>query len=459
MVLLGTVLAAGSASAAPREVQVQVMTGERLGPMEMDRFALGQGGLSPEPMWEDRAAEVRALHPRVIRLFVQEYFDLLPERGRYHFDTLDQSVDLILKAGAKPLMSLCMKPHALFPKVDQDVVEPTDYGEWERLISALVRHYRERGSGIRYWEVGNEPDLGEPGGCPYRFTPEAYARYYQHTVAAILREDPQAKVGGPALASPGSPILPALLEACERDKTPLHFVSWHIYNTDPTAIRGTIDSVRALVAKHPALHPELVLDEWNMDLFSPPEDPRYQPCYIAEVAYQMREGGLDLSCYYHLRDYHVEESLFRGFMSAEGAAFMARWWNRNLQVDGLFDYQSTVRPSYFTLKLLARLTGERLRLTSSDARLHGFAAREPSLGDTLVLLWNFSSEPAHVSVELRDLPSGRVARRLRLDAQAPNPEENSRLRRLPTLQLQSTSPKAETDLEPYGLEFWSIERP
>jgi len=29
----------------------------------------------------------------VIRLFIQEYFNLLPERGRYHFDTLDRSVN------------------------------------------------------------------------------------------------------------------------------------------------------------------------------------------------------------------------------------------------------------------------------------------------------------------------------------------------------------------------------
>ena len=31
----------------------------------------------------------------------------------------------------------------------------------------MVRHYKERGSGIRYWEVANEPDIGEDGGCPY----------------------------------------------------------------------------------------------------------------------------------------------------------------------------------------------------------------------------------------------------------------------------------------------------
>ena len=71
-------------------------------------------------------------------------------------------------------MCLCMKPRVLFPAVNQDVVEPSDYGEWERLIASLVTCYKDRGAGIRYWEVANEPDIGESGGCPYRFKPESY---------------------------------------------------------------------------------------------------------------------------------------------------------------------------------------------------------------------------------------------------------------------------------------------
>ena len=70
-------------------------------------------------------------------------------------------------------MPLLQAASVLFPTVDQDRVEPDDYGEWERLISSLVKHYRNRGAGIRYWEVANEPDIGESGGCPYRFKPES----------------------------------------------------------------------------------------------------------------------------------------------------------------------------------------------------------------------------------------------------------------------------------------------
>src|SRR6478672_2013225 len=93
-------------NAQNRTADVRVNANDKLGPLEIDRFALGQGGLSEEPMWADRAAEIRALRPRLIRLFIQEYFDLLPAHGRYHWKTLDESVDLILKTGARPLMCI-----------------------------------------------------------------------------------------------------------------------------------------------------------------------------------------------------------------------------------------------------------------------------------------------------------------------------------------------------------------
>src|SRR5262249_10482248 len=156
--------------------------------------------------------------------------------------TLDRSVDTILRAGAKPLMCICFKPGVLFPTVDQDRVEPEDYEEWERLITHLVRHYKNRGAGIQYWAIANEPDIGDPGGCLYRFQRDSYVRYSQHPTPAILRADAEARVGGPALANVRSPILPALLDVADDDiaKTPLHFISWHIYSSDPGRVRGTI---------------------------------------------------------------------------------------------------------------------------------------------------------------------------------------------------------------------------
>ena len=455
--LLLVLLSATSAWAQTQTAQVQVDFAARLGALDMSKMALGQGGLSEQPIWADRVAEVRALHPRVIRLFIQEYFNLLPAPGRYHFETLDRSVETILATGAKPLMCVCFKPSVLFPKINQDIVEPNDYGAWEELIAALVRHYLERHGGGWYWEVANEPDIGEDGGCPYRFKPDSYQRYYQHTAAAILRSDPAARVGGPALASSRSPILPALLDFCSTNATPLHFVSWHIYSSDPKAVRGTIDYVKDLLRKHPTLHPETFLDEWNMDLFNPPLDPRFQPCYVAEVIWQMKEAGLDYSCYYHLRDWYVDFDTFAPFFSNQGTAFMARWWNRMPQFDGLFDYQNQVRPAYFTFKLLSRLAGQRLKLTSTHPAVHGFATRDDQLRMENLVLWNFQASPLEIELTLTNLAKDTRIRHLTLDAQAVSSDENARLRPEPFANLKKGDPHLALKLDPYAVHYWSFE--
>lgn len=448
---------AAQAQTRPREVAVRVDFSRRTGPMEIGKIALGQGGLADEPMWESRIAEVRALRPRLIRLFVQEYFDLLPAKGRLHFDTLDRSVETILKTGAKPLMCLCFKPKLLFPKIDQDVVEPNDSKEWGRLIAGLVTHYRERGAGIQYWEVANEPDIGESGGCPYRFQPDSYVRYYRQTVAAILRADPAARVGGPALAGVHSPILPALLDVCEKDRLPLHFVSWHIYSSDPQQIRKTIDFARDLLRKHPALKPETVLDEWNMDLMNPNLDPRFQPCFLLETAWQMKDAGLDWSCYYQIRDSHVNPDQFAPFMSPSGTAFMARWWNWMPQFDGLFDYQNRVRPSYFAFKLLSRLTGERVGLTTTDPAVHGFATHDGTFRVDNILLWNDAGGRVRLSLNLEGLPEATLMRHIMLDPSGPSDDENARLRPSPSKRLKQRDHQIQVELGPYGVEAWSFE--
>ena len=135
---LGVLLLPAAASAEP--VELVIDSAHPAGEIDLTRYSLGQGGLSHEPMFDVHLDQVARLKPRTIRLFVQEYFDLYPERGRYHWDTLDRSLENILATGAKPLMSLCFKPRILYPQTDQDIVHPTDYAEWEALIEALVRH-------------------------------------------------------------------------------------------------------------------------------------------------------------------------------------------------------------------------------------------------------------------------------------------------------------------------------
>jgi hypothetical protein len=425
-------------------------------PLHIEHFGLGQGGLSDEPIWGDRVPEIRALHPRLIRLFVQEYFDVMPAQNRFSWTKLDRSVDIIIATGAVPIMTLAIKPRVLFPKIDDTITDPTDYALWQNLITGMVLHYKARTSQSFYWEIANEPDIGERGGCPYKFTPEGYTRYYASTATAIRKGDSGAKIGGPALANPESSILPALLEACRRDHLPLDFVSWHIYNNDPLRIRATIDRKKQQLAGFPELHPETILNEWNMSLRNTERDPRFQPAFVAETTWQMMDAGLDYSCYYHIRDYHVRLDQFLQIMSPRGAMDMAWWWNRKPQFDGLFDYQNRVRPAFFLFKLLSRLTGQRLPVTSSDKQVHGFASWDAGIRKYSILFWNFSPRSSAVKLTITGAPSALTAAPEQLDSLAPSDDENIRLKPMDEIAVGQGNSSFSLNLEPYGIYFWEL---
>jgi len=127
------------------------------------------------------------------------------------------------------------------------------------------------------------------------------------------------------------------------------------------------------------------------------------------------------------------------------------------QFDGLFDFQNTPRPSYFAFKLLARLGGERLDLTSSHPAIHGFAAQDDQLRMYNVILWNFSDKSNAVHLTFSALPKDLRMRHLVFDALAGSNDENRRLRPAPPVSVKRGDHHLTTQLEPYGIQFWSLE--
>ena len=441
-----------------RSATITVDFGRNLGPMEIDKMALGQGGLSSDPMWEERVREIRSLNPRIIRFWAEEYFHPMSAPGSYSFAAVDRAIEPILKVGATPLVSLNFKPRALFPVIDEKNLTPANWNQWEDLIHRFVKHYVDQGHTGWYWEVIGETDCGEGGGCPYLGTPETYPPFYDHTVAAVLRADPTAKVGGPALGSCHSPILPALLEHCDSGRIPLHFVSWHIYSNNPLDIRGTVDHVKSLLQKHPTLKVETILDEWCLmfGVNTQGTDPRFHCCFIPETIWQMKNAGLDYSCYYQIRDYHVDMKEFAQFFTPKGAAFMTRWWNRMPQPGGLFDFQNTMRPAYFSFKLLSRLTGNRVPAESTDDKVHALATDDPVFRMRHLLFWNFSGTPVKVKLVLENVPAQSKAVPFVLDPLIPSNDENHRIRMSEEFDLPSGACTRELELAPWEVHLWYV---
>lgn len=450
-------MAAQNVPQSDRSLSVTLNLNNATGPMEIERFSLAQGGLSDDPMWANRTAEIRGLRVKLIRTFVQEYFNLLPQHGRYDFAKLDETVDTVRQAGAEPLMDLTIRPNLLYPSRDPKVIYPNSWDEWDNLIYELVKHYKGRDAGIKYWEVGDECDIGALSGAPYDCTPENYAIYYQHTIKAIRRADPYAKVGGPTAARYDTPVLTYLVAYCAKNHVPLDFVSWHVYSNDPQVFRKTVGYVKEVLAKYPSIHPQTFLDEWNDDLSQPLLDPRFQPCFITEVAYQMKEAGIDYMAYYQIRDYHIVPEQFLEFMTPKFTAFMDRYWNRRVQVDGLFDFQNEIRPSFFAFKMLSQLTGERLPFDTNDKAVHGLASWDKTLELYNLLIWNFSDSSVQVSLALEGGPSTPLVLSPRiLNATAESNAENVRLMPIHSTHLDEGDRRVKIGLGPYAVELLTL---
>jgi hypothetical protein len=439
-----------------------VDAGTVTGPSVLRNHGLGQGGLSDDHrMISDHVSQLKNLNPKYIRLFLQEYYDVYPKHKVYDWKKLDATVDAILATGAKPLMSICLKPPVLYPVSDQRKVHPTSYPEWDELIYRMVRHYNvERKDGIVYWEVFNEPNIGESGGCPGLFAPGDYCTYYEHTVKAIRRADPGTKVGGPALAGWESPIEEPWLAYCRRKKLPVDFVSWHFYSDDPETPSRGAEHFRKLLAKYPGPRPEFIIDEWNIGLDWKRTEPEFQVCFIPETINSMIKAGIDYSNYYQIRDFHVPEEPFKKIMSPDGARFMINYWNNMLQRFGLFDFQGVMRPAYFVFKMLGRMTGDFVKVSTNSTSVKAFATYDAGMQVLHVLAWNFSKKtpPAgRVSLKLKGLrKKAWNYKRYTLDVHGASNMENDRMRLERAVEETTEGFDDTFTLGPYGISFITV---
>lgn len=450
-VLLISSLAALARGAEP--VRLRVDFSKPDGAWHMPALGLGQGGLQSEPMLQPHVRDLRPLRPKTIRIFLSEYYRIYPAPRTYHWTKLDRELRAVRAVGARPVLALAMKPPVLYPRVDQLLVHPSDYAEWEGLCEALARHCREEQFQVAGWEVCNEPDIGESGGTPHYFrTAQDYNRFYQHTVTGLLRGDPDARVGGPAVANPDSFLVEGLIGYCASNQVPLHFVSWHLYSDSPAAHAANIAKQRARLAPFAQLqHVKLFVSEWNMDLMRPNLTPGFQPCFVLETMRRFAEAGLDMAAYYHIRDCYVDPADF-DWMSPEGRRFMAHWWNTMPQYSALFDHHGRMRPAWYAFRLLALFEGPRYAVEGAQGAIRAIAGEHD--GYKHLLVWRY--EPAGPdTVEVRVALSGvksRPCRVVQLDAAAP-------VNNLKVLHFGRTDGLAEVPLklEPWGVRWIEIE--
>jgi hypothetical protein len=387
---------------------VTVDTQGRQGPLELWRHTLGHGGINSLPLPERVVEGVKQLKPRLMRTFIQEYFNIYPAHGQFDWTRLDPYMEALSRTGASIVAAITIKPNVLFPAVDHARWQPNDVAEWQRVIFELVRRYSVERPIVSYWEVGNETDIGEQGGSPFLIPdPRSYGEFYRMAIKPILEAFPQAKVGGPAACWITNEPLPGLVAYCRETGTQLDFISWHLYSNDPTQHAYGVAQAKALLAHYPGKRPEMLITEWSKgferapDLFDPyahrigrvvsVEEMAFEPRRAAIVAASilaMLDAGLDWSFYYHVWDQVFYPDAFRPFFSEAGLALMVEHWNEVPHRFGLFGVSGEVRPQYFVYWMLSRLGDERLISHSDHADLGVLAARGPRDVSTLIANFN-----------------------------------------------------------------------
>ncbi|MFW6146134.1 MAG: GH39 family glycosyl hydrolase [Planctomycetota bacterium] len=397
-------------------VNVQVRAGDVAGPLETWRHSFSHGGVNSHPLPERVRAGIARLEPRLVRIFIQEFFRLLPEKDRYDFSRLDPYMDALAATGATVVAAICIKPPVLYPTIDETIWRPNDPEQWHRLVKALVHRYSVQQRLVTHWEIGNEVDIGEHGGCPYKIRDaDDYVEYYRMTVAAARDAWPNAKVGGPAMASIDNPPMEGFVRRCRDEGLPLDFISYHLYSDDPAEQGRRVRQAQGLVADFPEPRPEIMVTEFSpmFERISTADQamaPRRAGCVAATIV-EMLRAGLGGSFHYHLWDQTCYAEEFRTFYSeANLSTLMMRHWNEIPHRFGLFGVSQDVRPPYFVYWMLHRLGCDRLDASSDKTDVRVLAARGQDRWSAMVI--NYAPDETQdrvVSVHWDDLPPGRKA--------------------------------------------------
>jgi hypothetical protein len=391
---------------------VTVDAAKDAGPLELWRHTVGRGGINAKPLSERVITGIAKLKPRLVRVFLQEYFDVYPAHGTYNWAKLDPFLESMAKTGAKVLAAIAIKPKVLYPKIDQAIWRPNDVKEWQQLIGAMAKRYSVERKIVTHWNVGNECDIGENGGCPQLITkPEDYAEFYKMTTDPIVAVAPEAKIGGPAVANGMGDLMPGFLDICRRDNLRLDFIAWHCYVDDPARHARLVERHKKLLEPFGKKRPEMMVTEWNKG-FDPTsvEDIAFEPRRCSNAAaclLAMLDAGLDWSFYYHFGDQVCYVKDFAQFF--EKPEIMYHHWNEVPHRFGMFGVNEEARPQYFMYQMLGRMGDRRVEARADIKDLRILASRNGA--NCSVFVANYGdprSEDRVVNLRFTGLAAGKI---------------------------------------------------
>ena len=341
-----------------KNVKAHIDFADVTGNLDFTNHTFGIGGVNSSPMPQKVAEGTAKLKPAMIRIFIQEFFFVEKENGELDFTALDKYMRSVNSTSADVMASICIKPKSLYPAVDETIWRPNNVKRWQYIIEEMVKRYSVDNKYVTHWGIGNEINIGEWGGCPYKI-PDAkdYFEYYKMTVEPVLKAYPEAKVGGPSWAGTGNEcyqFFDEFIGLCAKEKIRLDFVSYNIYSDNPeNHVRGAL-RVKNVVDKYNS-NIEIYITELNVDLGG---------ISIEERAYtSKRAAGLGAILHeyhkranfihtfqYHIYDQFCDPDEFKPFFARY--RYMANHWNDEPHRLGLFDMDGNARPQYFMYSML-----------------------------------------------------------------------------------------------------------
>jgi hypothetical protein len=344
-----------------KNIKAYVDFADVTGKVDFSNHTFGIGGVNSLPMPQKVVAGTAKLKPAMIRIFIQEFFFIEKEEGVLDFTALDKYIQSVNAAGADVMASICMKPKSLSPVVDETIWLPNDIKRWQSIIEAIVKRYSVDNKYITHWGVGNEINIGEWGGCPYKI-PDAkdYFEYYQMTIEPILKVFPQAKVGGPSWAGTGEDcyrFFDDFIGLCVKEKVRLDFISYNIYSDNPESHVDGALKVKNAVDKYDS-KTVIYITEMNVDLGGISVEERAysskRAAGLGAILYEYhRRASFIHTFQYHIYDQFCDPNEFIPFYAR--FRYMANHWNDEPHRLGLFDADGTPRPPYFMYSMLYKM--------------------------------------------------------------------------------------------------------
>jgi xylan 1,4-beta-xylosidase len=361
----------------------------------------------------------------------------------YSWTLTDGIMDTITGVGAFPFVEIGFMPEALsthptpYRNSSTTALDggcfypPTDYTKWADLIRTWAMHADERYPDVAarwLWELWNEPDIGY-----WQGTFADYATLYDYTEAALHGVLPDAALGGPAVAGAGSSFLTQFLRHCA---------------TGANAVTGATGTRLDLVTFHAKGGVAIASDHVEMDLGNQLREHRagfqavaaipqftQTPIYVTEAdpdgcaacpasgtpadAYRLSPayGAYELAMMKHSLELEAEVGVKLGGLLTWAFTFPGTPYFSGYRVLATNGINLPVMSAF---KLLGRLGGTRLPLTSSGARALDDLLANGVRGDadvdglaTLdgaaiqVLVWNYHDDivtvaptPVHLTIQV-----------------------------------------------------------